>query len=88
MFCSLPFPGRPGGPDFYVNLQDNLKAHGPGGQGGTAADPCFARLVAGQEVVDAVHRELPDGFLRNKQDYFEFSRVRVLKPDEWSLYEE
>ena len=23
--------GRPGGPDFYINLLDNVKNHGPGG---------------------------------------------------------
>jgi len=42
--------GRPGGPDWYINLQDNVKNHGPGGQG-PEADPCFARLIAGDDVI-------------------------------------
>eukprot|EP00638_Chattonella_subsalsa_P009845 CAMPEP_0117740160 /NCGR_PEP_ID=MMETSP0947-20121206/4183_1 /TAXON_ID=44440 /ORGANISM="Chattonella subsalsa, Strain CCMP2191" /LENGTH=320 /DNA_ID=CAMNT_0005556235 /DNA_START=190 /DNA_END=1149 /DNA_ORIENTATION=- len=78
--------GRPGGPDFYINLKDNLRAHGPGGQGGTDADPCFAKLIEGQEIIEELHRELPDGFL-DKKDFFQFSKVRILQPDEWILYE-
>lgn len=42
--------GRPGGPDWYINLQDNVKNHGPGGQG-PEADPCFARIIAGDDVI-------------------------------------
>lgn len=40
--------GRPGGPDFYINLVDNTKNHGPGGQTSyevvSEADACFAEL--------------------------------------------
>ena len=69
---TLGYPGRPGGPDFYINLTpDNEQLHGPGGQtqhyyashssgGGEEendvhyvdADPWFARIVQGKEVVD------------------------------------
>ncbi|ETO30840.1 hypothetical protein RFI_06276 [Reticulomyxa filosa] len=42
--------GRPGGPDFYINLVDNIRNHGPGGQDGEA-DPCFGKIVKGMEVI-------------------------------------
>ena len=45
---TVGFPGRPGGPDFYINKVDNTNIHGPGGQDHhdlhEEADPGFARL--------------------------------------------
>jgi len=52
--------GRPGGPDWYINLSDNIRNHGPGGQG-VEADPCFAELVSGAEVIEAIHKLEHDG---------------------------
>jgi cyclophilin family peptidyl-prolyl cis-trans isomerase len=53
---TLGFAGRPGGPDFYISTMDNSKLHGPGGQTSyedpTEADPCFAKVVEGFNVVD------------------------------------
>ena len=53
---TVGYAGRPGGPDFYISIQDNTEAHGPGGQTDYAdveeADPCFARVVEGFEVVN------------------------------------
>mmetsp|Transcript_4227 Transcript_4227/g.6188 ORF Transcript_4227/g.6188 Transcript_4227/m.6188 type:complete len:160 (-) Transcript_4227:406-885(-) len=53
---TLGFAGRPGGADFYVSTQNNTKLHGPGGQRSyddpTEADPCFAKVVSGKEVID------------------------------------
>jgi len=45
------------GPTFYVNTMDNGHAHGPGGGQSHHlldhdADPCFARVVEGRDVVD------------------------------------
>lgn len=52
--------GRPGGPDFYISTIDNTLNHGPGGQGQyvlqNEADPCFAKVVQGIEVVEAMHK--------------------------------
>ena len=52
---TLGFTGRPGGPDFYINKVDNVKAHGPGGQTHhdlvEHADPCFAKIVAGMDTI-------------------------------------
>ena len=64
---TLGFPKRPGGPDFYVNMGDNSGIHGPGGQArhygetiGMDADPCFARVVEGFNMVDGVRVRLSE----------------------------
>lgn len=55
---TLGIPGRPGGPDFYINVRDNERLHGPGGQtwhyGDITddADPCFATVIEGRRVID------------------------------------
>lgn len=53
---TLGLAGRPGGPDFYVSTRNNTSLHGPGGQSSyedpTEADPCFAKVIEGFEVVD------------------------------------
>lgn len=53
---TLGLAGRPGGPDFYVSTQNNTRLHGPGGQTSyddpNEADPCFAKVVEGFEIVD------------------------------------
>jgi len=58
---TLGYAGRPGGPDFYINVQDNSKIHGPGGQSNypdpSEADICFAKVVNGFNVVDRIHKE-------------------------------
>ena len=52
---TLGFAGRPGGPNFYINKMDNSDIHGPGGQYHhdieEEADPCFATVVAGKEIL-------------------------------------
>ena len=53
---TIGMPGRPGGPDFYVNKINNSIVHGPGGQVNkhdlhNEADPCFGKLVEGTEKV-------------------------------------
>ena len=53
---TIGFSGRPGGPEFYINLTDNEESHGPGGQDHSTilhdADPCFAKVVIGKGVID------------------------------------
>ncbi len=58
---SVGFMGRPSGPDFYINKKDNTIAHGPGGQEDTEdmhneADPCFARVVEGVNVLNDIDK--------------------------------
>jgi len=76
---SIGMAGRPGGPDFYVNLLDNKRNHGPGGQG-PKPDPCFANIVEGQDVVDEIHRLEHDGStMRVLKEWVEFERVTVIQ---------
>lgn len=53
---TIGFQGRPGGPDIYVNLEDNIENHGPGGQKHhqlvEEADPCFAKVVTNLDVLE------------------------------------
>lgn len=59
---TLGFAGRPGGPDFYINMKDNSKLHGPGGQtwhyGDIVddADPCFGTVLKGVDVIDMIYQ--------------------------------
>ena len=57
---TIGYAGRPGGPDFYINKIDNSVNHGPGGQSHhdlhEEADPCFATLVGGMEVLDEINK--------------------------------
>ena len=82
------FSSRPGGPDFYVNMRENLRIHGPGGQGhnyeGDAeADSCFARLIEGGEIIDKI-RNLPyhkEGGLHILDERVEIVKAIVRKMD-------
>ncbi len=53
---TLGFAGRPGGPEFYINLVNNAHHHGPGKQDHSRvlndADPCFAKVVDNQRAID------------------------------------
>jgi cyclophilin family peptidyl-prolyl cis-trans isomerase len=55
---TVGFAGQ--GPTFYINIMDNTDFHGPGGQDHhklpTDADPCFAKVVEGFDVVDDLVR--------------------------------
>lgn len=52
---TVGFDGRPGGPDFYINMVDNTLTNGPGGMHGDVLfedpDPCFAKVVVGHDIV-------------------------------------
>jgi len=57
---TVGFAGRPGGPDWYISMEDNTENHGPGGQGDYSikgeADPCFGKVVEGLDVVSLMHK--------------------------------
>ena len=65
---TLGYAGRPGGPDFYISTLDNTRNHGPGGQSSYddpgEADPCFAKVIAGFDIVDLMHKSAvkPGGY--------------------------
>lgn len=53
---SVGLSGRPGGPDFYINIVDNSQWHGPGGYATDGSgDACFGRITRGQEIIDRIH---------------------------------
>jgi len=53
---TVGFAGRPGGPDIYINLENNTEIHGPGGQHQHAlseyGDACFGKIVLGREFIE------------------------------------
>ena len=59
---TVGYSGRPGGPGWYVNVRDNNDVHGPGGQDNMGiglkgdADPCFAKVISGFDLVDRIHK--------------------------------
>ena len=76
---SIGLAGRPGGPDFYINLVDNQRNHGPGGQG-PKPDPCWANIIKGKEVVDEIHKLESDGSkMMVLKEWVEFKRVSIIK---------
>jgi cyclophilin family peptidyl-prolyl cis-trans isomerase len=81
---TLGLAGRPGGPDFYINMQDNSRLHGPGGQiESDDADPCFARVVEGFDAVARMHQSDidEDGGYRHMRHNVAIRHMRLLPPD-------
>lgn len=80
---TLGYAGRPGGPDFYISMQDNSKLHGPGGQGSyedpTEADPCFGKIIDGHHIADRIHQSpvQPGGYNRMMK-YVAITSMRIL----------
>lgn len=84
---TVGFAGRPGGPNFYVNMQDNVRVHGPGGQthgdlSEEDADPCFGKVVAGYETLERLHalpnEEDADGWKKNafrENVYIKYAKI-------------
>jgi hypothetical protein len=55
---TLGYAGRPGGPAFYISIEDNTDNHGPGSQGSkTEADACFGRIVRGKHVAQRMKKQ-------------------------------
>lgn len=50
---TMGFGGRPGGTEFYISMQNNTIAHGPGFRD-QDADPCFAKVVRGFETLKRI----------------------------------
>ena len=57
---TIGYAGRPGGSNWYINKVNNTINHGPGGQQhhslNEEADPCFAKVVGGWEVLELVQK--------------------------------
>jgi cyclophilin family peptidyl-prolyl cis-trans isomerase len=79
---TLGYAGRPGGPDFYISTKDNTKNHGPGGQTSyedpTEADPCFAKVVEGFDVVDRMQQSpVKDGWYKAMEHNVAILSMRI-----------
>lgn len=76
------FAGRPGGPDFYINKMDNSDPHGPGGQMQQVleeeADPCFAKVIDGFEVVDELFKTPTAGDHNLVRNSIDIVKVEIL----------
>lgn len=80
---TLGYAGRPGGPAFYISIQDNTNNHGPGSQGSkTEADGCFGRLVRGKKVVARMKKQPGEkdgnGFLNDEKNNIRILGMRLL----------
>ena len=81
---TLGFAGRPGGPDFYISTMDNTRLHGPGGQTNyedpTEADPCFAKVVDGIDVVQRMEQlETKDGAYKSLVDNVAITSMKIVR---------
>jgi len=76
---TLGFAGRPGS-YFYISTENNTEHHGPGGQDNHVlseeADPCFAKIVSGFDVVNKMH--CGDAFGRDGAVVSLINRVHIL----------
>ena len=77
---TLGFGGRPGGPNFYINLVDNSEVHGPGGQTKHSlveeADSCFAKFVHGADVIDKMNQGIRDNNFHCKVESIRYLKMQ------------
>eukprot|EP00549_Striatella_unipunctata_P019688 CAMPEP_0118686464 /NCGR_PEP_ID=MMETSP0800-20121206/7828_1 /TAXON_ID=210618 ORGANISM="Striatella unipunctata, Strain CCMP2910" /NCGR_SAMPLE_ID=MMETSP0800 /ASSEMBLY_ACC=CAM_ASM_000638 /LENGTH=347 /DNA_ID=CAMNT_0006583513 /DNA_START=92 /DNA_END=1135 /DNA_ORIENTATION=- len=88
---TIGYNGRPGGPDFYFNLEDNTAIQGPGGQPDfedpTEADSCFGRVVEGVDIVKKIAR-MPRTHSEELKDPVEITSMKLLPQEETDDREE
>lgn len=82
---TLGYAGRPSGPEFYVSIQDNTKAHGPGSQqkhNPYEADCIIGTVIEGMEdgTVARIHTMPGKEFLGDKKKWVLIRRMHVLIP--------
>jgi hypothetical protein len=63
--------------------RDNVENHGPGGQSSysdpSEADPCFAKVIEGFEVVDRMHRSVvKEGGYKRMEHYVAIKHMVIL----------
>lgn len=84
---TIGYAGRPaGGPDFYFNMLDNARVHGPGGQVSAEAEPCFGKVIAGFDLVDRMHASpVRPGPYHALEHNVAIVKMRLMDPNEPSL---
>ena len=87
--------GRNGGPDFYINMQSNIHAHGRGGQGKSFelpgelpfADVTFMEIIHGTDIPIKMQQSpvTKNGGLKILNDYIEIKTITIYKTDPTKL---
>mmetsp|Transcript_18500 Transcript_18500/g.33487 ORF Transcript_18500/g.33487 Transcript_18500/m.33487 type:complete len:361 (+) Transcript_18500:195-1277(+) len=82
---TLGYAGRPSGPEFYVSIQDNSRAHGPGSQqkrNPHEADCIIGAIIQGMEdgTVDRIHKMPGKEFMGDKKKWVLIRRMHILVP--------
>ncbi|KAL3941176.1 MAG: hypothetical protein SGBAC_004430 [Bacillariaceae sp.] len=91
------YAGRPSGPQFYISILDNTKAHGPGSQqkaNPNEADVNFGHVVEGMEdVVPRIH-SVPQKEWLDKPNHIKITNMTILyknddeDAEEWKEWKE
>jgi cyclophilin family peptidyl-prolyl cis-trans isomerase len=83
---TIGYAGRPaGGPDFYFNMLDNARIHGPQASG-AEAEPCFGKVIAGFDLVDRMHDSpVQPGPYHALEHNVAIVKMRLMEPSEPSL---
>jgi len=78
---TIGFQGSPGGPEFYINLDNNVKIHGPGGQQYDdmfeEADSCFGTIIQGDGTLEQF-KEMNAKALKSKNGVY-YSMIESMK---------
>lgn len=82
---TMGYAGRPSGPEFYISIQNNSGAHGPGSQqkhNPFEADCIIGSLIQGVEdgTVDRIHTMPGKEFLGDKKKWVLIRRMHILVP--------
>lgn len=82
---TMGYAGRPSGPEFYISIQDNTEAHGPGSQqkhNPYEADSLFGTVIQGMDdgTVDRIHTMPGREFINEKEKWVLIRRMRILVP--------
>jgi hypothetical protein len=85
---TLGFAGRGGGNGFYISVENNTMAHGPGTDRGgkdPEADTVFGRILPesnGVEIVQQMKRQpggvKPNGFINDQTNFIEITALKLL----------
>ncbi|KAL7435203.1 hypothetical protein ACHAXM_004505 [Skeletonema potamos] len=84
---TVGYAGRPSGPEFYISIQDNTHAHGPGSQqqhNPYEADCIIGTVIQGVRdgTVDRIHTMPGKEFLGDKKKWVLIRRMHILVPEE------
>jgi hypothetical protein len=81
---TVGYAGRPSGPEWYVSIRNNTRAHGPGSQqkeNPYEADSCFGRVISGMDKeVKRISTIQETGFLGDEKKWVLITKMKVLVP--------